>query len=225
MSTLKKLGVAVLIGLTVGLPLTLSLMVIGCDDETLRKSELARQQEQALADLNQKWTNKMTTLEAMQEEMKNPDRVVHVPDEWLSQHPFEITSVFLDHLAMLESSGDDHAIGDKGKARGRYQLTQAAWDDVNRRRAARGEGPWDWKTYAHNTAISRLFARDHCEWLATMIAKQQGQVSERWVYWAYRCGYTRSRLAIDALESPPESVSSKWSGFNATFHKKVLVRR
>lgn len=45
---------------------------------------------------------------------------------------FELPDALLDIIAVVESNRDDSAIGDGGRARGRYQILRAYVEDANR---------------------------------------------------------------------------------------------
>ena len=56
-----------------------------------------------------------------------------------------------DAIRMVESGGDDRAIGDSGRSRGPYQCGRAAWQDA----CEYGKVKWDYDTF--------VWSRWHCE--------------------------------------------------------------
>jgi hypothetical protein len=56
----------------------------------------------------------------------------------------------LDTIRLAESSGNDKAVGDHGKARGAYQIQEATWKRYSR---------LNWKQFAHEPRESREVAK------------------------------------------------------------------
>lgn len=63
----------------------------------------------------------------------------------------------VERIAHVESGNDFQAIGDGGKSRGAWQLTEAAWLDVNSLRRAQLLPEFDWEL-AHDSEIAREYA-------------------------------------------------------------------
>ena len=55
-----------------------------------------------------------------------------------------------DAIRLVESKGNNWAIGDKGKARGPYQITHSYWKDA----ARQGKVNWDFSTYVWDPKYS-----------------------------------------------------------------------
>lgn len=68
-----------------------------------------------------------------------------------------VTESFLDRVAMIESNGDQFAVGDNGRSVGRYQIKKIAWLEVNQVRAKHGLKQYPY-SYATNNQISRTYA-------------------------------------------------------------------
>lgn len=67
-------------------------------------------------------------------------------------------SNFIDRLSWIESRSEDSAIGDGGKSRGRFQISEAAWADVNSLRRAQQLPEFDWLPFAHDEGTAREYA-------------------------------------------------------------------
>lgn len=63
---------------------------------------------------------------------------------------------WVKELGRRESNNMDSAIGDGGKAHGRYQFTRAAWDDTTKWRSKHGLSTYSF-TNAHNEAIATQY--------------------------------------------------------------------
>mgnify|MGYP006267692013 CR=1 FL=1 len=94
----------------------------------------------------------------------------------------------LDAVAMIESSNNPKAIGDNGLARGLYQLHKPAWEQVSQARQKAGLPTWDW-SYAHDRAISTIYASAYLDFISNGLQKRMGRIPEPWeVYAAYNRG-------------------------------------
>ena len=103
------------------------------------------------------------------------------------------TSTYADDSRLIaairhvESGGNDHAIGDGGRARGPYQIHRACWIDATQY----GGVTWDYETMAH----SEPHARQVMQWywarygMATDEAKARG--------WNAGPGWRRKLAATD----------------------------
>ena len=97
---------------------------------------------------------------------------------------------FLDKLAVIESGGNPQAIGDKGRSLGAYQLSEAAWCDVNGERKAKGLKLYPWK-YAHHPYISKIYAREYLQILQNDLrAALRRPPTEAELLSAYQSGIT-----------------------------------
>jgi hypothetical protein len=97
---------------------------------------------------------------------------------------------FLSRLAWLESRNDSSAIGDHGKSRGAWQMSEAAWEDVNRLRARQRLPLFDW-SYAHDNGTAREYAVQYLGILTRQFstAHQGRNPSERQLIGMWRHGY------------------------------------
>jgi len=68
----------------------------------------------------------------------------------------DLTTAILE----MESGARHGAIGDHGRAHGGWQLWRGAWRDVSTQRQQRHEPVWSY-AYAHDPAVSRLYASDY----------------------------------------------------------------
>lgn len=84
---------------------------------------------------------------------------------------------------------DSTIIGDNGKARGSWQMTEAAWMDVNalRRRQQLPEYPWE---VAHDDGMAREYALQYCGILNRQLrAALRRHPSEPEILSAWQLGY------------------------------------
>jgi hypothetical protein len=101
-----------------------------------------------------------------------------------------VTESFLDRVAMIESSGDQFAIGDNGRSVGRYQIGLMAWCDVNEIRASKGLKTYPY-SYATNATVSRIYARQYLHLLASKLRKHLGRApTASETYSAYNMGFS-----------------------------------
>jgi len=73
-----------------------------------------------------------------------------------------ITEEFLDSIAMIESHFDFKAVGDKGKARGAYQMHKSAWDEAvlwSMLDNGNHDIKIEWSEYATEPNISRIVCK------------------------------------------------------------------
>lgn len=119
-----------------------------------------------------------------------------VPDNWV------------DAVAHVESGGEkdpDKAVGDAGRAKGRFQFWSVAWSDCSKVRAKYGL-----KTYPYSKAtdpeISRSYAKTWLGYMRRVVSKQIGRpatLAETWG--AYNRGVGGfQRIGFD-LKSMPAS--------------------
>lgn len=97
-----------------------------------------------------------------------------------------INDKFLDSVAMIESNFNYDAVGDKGKARGAYQMHKGAWADAEKRL----ELKYDWKTFSTDSFISRMYCREYFKILYfQFLNKYHKTPTNIELYMAYNMGF------------------------------------
>lgn len=91
----------------------------------------------------------------------------------------------VDKIAMIESGNNHKAVGDRGLARGAWQMHEAAWIDAD----AKLRCGYEWEVYAHDSHIGRMYATMY----ATIVvwgleAKLKREPRPEEVYAAWRLG-------------------------------------
>lgn len=95
----------------------------------------------------------------------------------------------IDRIAQIESGGDATAIGDDGRALGAWQLTEAAWADVNSLRRAQQLPEWPWDA-AHDLGVAREYALQFIGLLEhKLTASLSRRPTEAELYAAYAHGF------------------------------------
>lgn len=117
-----------------------------------------------------------------------------------------VTDCFIRAVEQVESSGVSSAIGDNGRARGSFQFWAAAWMDVNRVRAMRGQERIPY-SHATNRAVAHSFAGDYLRIIESRLAKLLNRPPTRGeVYAAFNCGVSRfTQLGASLHNTPPST--------------------
>ena len=76
-------------------------------------------------------------------------------DEW------QPCKTFLKAVSYVESSHGKFVYGDEGRSLGEFQLSEAAWLDVNRWRKARRLKTYSYQDYVFHAYISRVYAGNY----------------------------------------------------------------
>ncbi len=96
----------------------------------------------------------------------------------------------LDQIRHIESADGRMTVGDNGRSLGDYQLSEAAWMDVNSRRKARGVPVYDYSQHVWSSKVSRLYA---AEYLRILHTRLEGRLKRHptWgeIYAAYNMGF------------------------------------
>ena len=94
--------------------------------------------------------------------------------------------------------------GDRGQSRSHWQLSNAAWTDVNRIRKAQRLKTYTWKHGTKNEFISRVYATAYVDHLAQRISAQlKRPATPREIYVAYNWGVTRfARVGFNFERAP-----------------------
>lgn len=98
---------------------------------------------------------------------------------------------FLQAVRYVESTDGLYTWGDNGRSLGDYQLSEAAWIDVNAWRKARRLPLFDYEIHVWNRNVSRVYAADYLSILHHELKKRLNRppkVVE--VYAAYNMGLT-----------------------------------
>lgn len=112
---------------------------------------------------------------------------------------------FLDAVRYIESSNGQFVYGDGGRSLGDYQLSSAAWSDVNRWRQARGQRIYSYSKHVFNQQISRNYAADYLAILRRqLIQRLQRSPTAGEIYAAYNMGlqsFAQCRFSLDRVNS------------------------
>jgi hypothetical protein len=115
----------------------------------------------------------------------------------------KVTDVFIEAVAQLESSGGRKTVGDRGRARGTWQMHRAAWLDVTKLRRSRGQATWPYSE-SHDSLVARAYARDYLRWMETRIEEATGRpATAEQIYAAYNVGFSRFRQLQFRVERAP----------------------
>lgn len=113
---------------------------------------------------------------------------------------------FIDRIAIIESGNNSSAIGDRGKARGAWQMTERAWMDVNalRHRQQLPEYPWE---MAHDEGTAREYALQYCGILSRQLRVALRRLPlESEIYCSFCFGFTGFK---ERNFSVPKSIKRK----------------
>ena len=104
-------------------------------------------------------------------------------NEW---HPPER---FLKAVRQVESSGGRFLVGDEGRSLGEFQISEAAWLDVNSWREARSLKTYDYRENVMNAFINRVYASNYLSFLHDQLRRRLGrQPTLGEMYAAYNMG-------------------------------------
>lgn len=96
---------------------------------------------------------------------------------------------FIDRIARIESGRNPAAIGDNGRAIGAWQISEAAWTDVNALRRAQMLPEWPWEA-AHDLGVAREYALQFIGLLEhKLTASLSRRPTEAELYAAYAHGF------------------------------------
>jgi len=115
------------------------------------------------------------------------------------------TKIMLDAVATIESSNNPRAVGDSGRALGKYQFHEIAWNQVTKMREEKGLQTFIYRTRAMNQYIAEIYANDYLDWIDTNLSKHLGRQALPWeVYAAYNQGlsaFIKMNCDFNALPS------------------------
>lgn len=93
-------------------------------------------------------------------------------------------------IAQVETGADHDAVGDGGRSRGAWQMSEAAWMDVTRRRTKYGLAVYPWSA-AHRHNPSVIYATDHLITLNDRLSSAlKREPTPQELYAAWNLGYT-----------------------------------
>jgi hypothetical protein len=110
---------------------------------------------------------------------------------------------FLDTLRLVESNGNNNAIGKSGE-RGAYQMTKRAWEDASDWYRSRGMELVPWETGAHDLLWSRAYAAIYLHGLAIRYIADHGVApSPEQLFALWNCGYSGCKsFGFDVDDAP-----------------------
>lgn len=132
-----------------------------------------------------------------------------LPEPLLTQY-----SGFLHVLRLVESNGNDKAIGQSGE-RGAYQMTKRAWDEASDWYSHRGMEIAPWETGAHDPVIAKSYAAIYLHGLAMRYVADHGVApSPQQLFAMWNCGYAGARSFGFDVDNAPTTVRKKAVRFN-----------
>jgi hypothetical protein len=97
----------------------------------------------------------------------------------------------LHAVRYVESSNGRFTYGDKGRSLGDYQLSRAAWTDVNGWRKSRNMRTYSYDIHVWDKSVSRVYAADYLSILHRELTKRLGRgPTTPELYAAYNMGLT-----------------------------------
>lgn len=115
------------------------------------------------------------------------------------------TDAFLRAVSFIESSNGRFTVGDNGNSLGEFQLSEAAWLDVNEWRKARRLKTYSYREHVHNGFINRVYASNYMTILHTELSRKlKRDPSEAEIYAAYNMGLaTFAKLDFNLMRANP----------------------
>lgn len=111
-----------------------------------------------------------------------------------------VTDAFLDHVAYIESNFDHSAVGDKGNARGAYQMHNESFYDACKWLGYKHNKVefWidvyeDFDSSAHHPMLSRTVAQAYLTMLEERLKKDRIKPTREKLYMAYNMGYAGAK--------------------------------
>lgn len=111
-----------------------------------------------------------------------------------------VTDAFVDHVAYIESNFDHTAVGDKGKARGAYQMHEESFQDAcrwlgykNNKYEFWADVCEDFESSAHHPILSRTVATAYLTMLEYRMKKDGIKPTREKLYMAYNMGYAGAK--------------------------------
>ena len=96
---------------------------------------------------------------------------------------------FLAAVKFVESSNGQFLVGDNGQSLGDFQLSEAAWLDVNQWRKARGLRTYNYRESVYHSFINRVYASNYLTILhGELLRKLSRPPTHAELYAAYNMG-------------------------------------
>lgn len=96
---------------------------------------------------------------------------------------------FLKAVSHVESNSGRFTIGDNGRSLGDFQMSEAAWLDVNSWRKARGLKTYPYTPHVFNSYINRVYASNYLTILHAVLSRKLNRPpSHAELYAAYNMG-------------------------------------
>jgi hypothetical protein len=148
----------------------------------------------------------------------------------VAAHSAVVTDSLIKAVGQIESSGGRFTVGDGGKANGTWQMHSAAWKDVTAFRTRRGLPTWSY-SHAHDTTVSRVYARDYLTMLENQLRNAlRHEPTAEMIYAAYNMGFSRFESIGFTIERAPrttQAACARLVPLIATFERdseRTLVR-
>ena len=99
------------------------------------------------------------------------------------------SQAFLKAVRQIESSGGQFLYGDEGRSLGAFQLSEAAWADVNEWRKARKLKTYAYHEHVLHTYINKVYASNYLSLIHSELSKKlKRKPTSSEVYAAYNMG-------------------------------------
>jgi hypothetical protein len=109
----------------------------------------------------------------------------------LHADPWTPPPALLDIIRHIESANGQLTVGDNGRSLGDYQLSEAAWLDVNAWRKVRGLAVYSYQQHVWNRGVSRAYAAQYLRILHSHLeSRLKRPPSWGELYAAYNMGLT-----------------------------------
>jgi len=120
------------------------------------------------------------------------------------------SEALLDAVRHIESADGRYTVGDQGRSLGDYQLSEAAWLDVNAWRKSHGTATYDYANGVWAKPISRAYAADYLKILRGQLRKRLNRCpSAAELYTAYNMGMTSFARCQFRVSQRPDSSTSR----------------
>lgn len=98
---------------------------------------------------------------------------------------------FLEAVCAVESGGGQFTVGDNGRSLGEFQISHAAWQDVNEWRRSKGLKIYSYR-YAYNPQVNRTYAANYLTILHSELSRRLRRTpSHSELYAAYNMGLAK----------------------------------
>lgn len=98
----------------------------------------------------------------------------------------------LEAISHVESTGGIHLVGDAGNSLGEFQMSLAAWEDVNAWRKDRKLKTYSYQQHVFHPYINRVYASNYLTIIHAQLKKQlKRKPTVEEIYATYNMGITR----------------------------------